>query len=110
MTDHIALTGGEWRPDGGIMRWFPALTSVPEPPPFDPDEIACYSCGATLTQGCRTKSGLATKGHAGRLPRRCPCGADLLPQRSLCPDCARANELASKRAASRRWYQEKRSA
>lgn len=97
----IALTDGNWRPVGGVLKWFPTLTSAPEPPPFDPDEIACH-CGATVITSCRSASGGSRKSHEHRVPRRCPCGGELKPRRSLCHACAYANELEAKRTYNRR--------
>lgn len=88
-----ALTNGEWRPVGGILRWFPTLTSVPA---FDPAEVACY-CGATVTTTCRTKTGHRTADHIGRKPRVCPCGDPLEWGRQICDDCRRAHHNDKKR-------------
>jgi hypothetical protein len=107
--DDHALTDGHWANVGGIMRWFPNLTAVPDQAAFDPDEIACL-CGATVTKQCRTKTGQSRKNHAGRKPRRCPCGGELNDRQSVCRACAREAELAAKRLASKRDYERRKAA
>ena len=102
--DDIALTDGAWRfdPFKRIQVWVPA-----EPTPIPTSRllelVACYSCGAKVAEGCRTKTGEPCKAHAGRLvPRRCPCGASLEARKRYCPPCARESELLSKQRSAER--------
>lgn len=83
----LALTGGRWIGDRGIMRWHP------DPPPITDEnaeqrgQIVC-PCGARETETCRTSQGRRTKAHSARTkPQTCPCGAPLGWKRRLCDAC-----------------------
>ena len=98
--DDIALTDGAWRfdPFKRIQVWVPA-----EPTPIPTSRllelVACYSCGAKVAEGCRTKTGESCSPHAGRMvPRLCPCGSSLKPRKRLCEWCAAERDRMSKKA------------
>jgi hypothetical protein len=104
--DPIWLSGGGWRPRGGIMVW------VPNPPPehdtrqkrqtmdertvMDEPEVACDRCGAKQHESCRTTGGNTTADHKERrLPKTCICGRKLAPRKRYCGACREASYATS---------------
>ena len=90
------LTGGRWVLRGGIQRWQadPEPVEAVEPTPLKPrpangDLIACPTCGARITERCRSASGRrADVEHANRiLPRRCACGGLPVSSSPYCREC-----------------------
>lgn len=100
-----ALTGGQWVPIGGIMRWCAGEEPAAEVAArFDFSTlIACPTCAAKVTQSCRTTSGYPAKAHRARITsRRCPCGARAPSNAILCEPCRLQARRDSWRAAQRR--------
>lgn len=104
----IPLTGGQWVPHRGILRWQAAPPPAPIVAPLNNIRIvheddACPSCDALPHQTCRTRNGSRTANHAGRKPRVCRCGAPVGWKKILCQDCA-----VEARAATRRAHEDRR--
>lgn len=98
------LEGGQWvLGRHGVWRWEfnqirTDLYAVPDLPRVE-GVIACPTCHVTVTETCRTREGHRTRSHPAReIPRQCPCGKTLQPQRRLCEQC----RIESKRAHARR--------
>lgn len=89
----VELTEGAWATRRLVRVWQPGSAPLP-PPVFDPRDLIVCTCGATLTEPCRTTSGNYTVHRDRVIPRRCRCG-DLLPAgQRFCGDQCRADARA----------------
>lgn len=90
--EEVALTGGRWVNVRGVMRWEQNEAAKVE---TVADLVACPTCGAKLSEPCRTGSGNATR-HVDRvLPRRCPCGNPMQPGSFFCTSECRSQARAA---------------
>lgn len=100
------LDAGRWvfDPRTRIMRWLPEVAPVERRRPTS-GAAACSTCGATVTETCKTRRGQATKDHAARVgTRQCPCGADVERFKNYCEPC----RVEARRVTWRKQAQKKR--
>lgn len=99
MSADTELTGGTWRQVNGVRRWIKDLPVDPTTPsPLAQFRnlrrlIAC-SCGARLTEPCRTRQGNWTHHRYRLVARRCVCGNPLRPNHQFCTDECRHDARA----------------
>lgn len=95
------MNAGRWVTVRGIKRW--DSTPQPDPRPKFSDLIACPTCRATITQGCRSTGGLPREPHTTRLvSRRCMCGSLLARKKQMCETCREKSRARQYREREKR--------